>query len=191
MLSIEIFTQTDKCSVFHLWNLLQYLSSPERKAHNVSIKRVLSIVRRCRRPLFQTRVSLRPVGQSSSDFNAALLGWEIDKNWNLPYAYDIENLRSICLFFIGSSSNLQITRTGIKSRPRSNLVQIKIFTSELHPLEDWKNCPCITKTCLFKYIENFISKNWKFSGKKLRYLSYFCTKHRLWVLVRTASPRRF
>ena len=50
---------------------------------------------------------------------------------------------------------------------------------------------CITKTRLFKYIENFISKNWKFSDKKLRYFSYFCTKHRLWVLVRTASPRRF
>ena len=27
----------------------------------------------------------------------------------------------------------------------------------------------ITKTRLFKYIENFISKNWKFSDKKLRY----------------------
>ena len=25
----------------------------------------------------------------------------------------------------------------------------------------------ITKTCLFKYIENFTSKNWKFSDKKL------------------------
>ena len=49
----------------------------------------------------------------------------------------------------------------------------------------------ITKTRLFKYIENFISKNWKFSDKTLRYFSNFCTKHRLWVLVRTASPRRF
>ena len=38
----------------------------------------------------------------------------------------------------------------------------------------------ITKTRLFKYIENFISKNWKFSDKKLRYFSCFCTKHRLW-----------
>ena len=49
----------------------------------------------------------------------------------------------------------------------------------------------ITKTRLFKYIENFISKNWKFSDKKLWYFSYFCSKHRLWVLVRTTSPRRF
>ena len=45
----------------------------------------------------------------------------------------------------------------------------------------------ITKTRLFKYIENFTSKNWKFSDKKFWYFFYFCSKHRLWVLVRTAS----
>ena len=49
----------------------------------------------------------------------------------------------------------------------------------------------ITKTRLFKYIENFTSKNIKFSDKKILYFSYFCSKHRLWVLVRTASARRF
>ena len=49
----------------------------------------------------------------------------------------------------------------------------------------------ITKTRLFKYIENFTFKNWKFSDKKLWYFSYFCSKHRLWVHVRTASARRF
>ena len=49
----------------------------------------------------------------------------------------------------------------------------------------------ITKTRLFKCVENFTTKNWKFSAKKLRYFSYFCSKHRLWLLVRTASLRRF
>ena len=49
----------------------------------------------------------------------------------------------------------------------------------------------ITKTRLFKYIENFTSENWKFSDKNLWYFSYFCSKHRLWVPVRTASARRF
>ena len=34
-------------------------------------------------------------------------------------------------------------------------------------------------------------KEWKSSDKKFWYFSYFCSKHRLWVLVRTASPRRF
>ena len=50
----------------------------------------------------------------------------------------------------------------------------------------------ITKTRLFKYIENFTSKKtWKISDKKLWYFSCFCSKHRLWVLVRTASSRWF
>ena len=35
----------------------------------------------------------------------------------------------------------------------------------------------ITKTRLFKYIENFTSKNWKFSDKKIWYFSYFCSKN--------------
>ena len=45
----------------------------------------------------------------------------------------------------------------------------------------------ITKTHLFKYTENFTTKKWKFSNKKSWYLSYFCSKHRLWVLIRTAN----
>ena len=49
----------------------------------------------------------------------------------------------------------------------------------------------ITKTSLFKYTENLTTKNWKFSDKKIWYFSYFFSKHRLWILVRTASPRRF
>ena len=49
----------------------------------------------------------------------------------------------------------------------------------------------ITKTRLFKYIENFTSQNWKCSDEKLWYFPYLCSKHRLWVLVRTASARRF
>ena len=49
----------------------------------------------------------------------------------------------------------------------------------------------ITETRLFKYIENFTTKKGKCFYKKFRYFSYFCSKHRLWVLVRTASARRF
>ena len=41
-------------------------------------------------------------------------------------------------------------------------------------------CWHITKTRLFKYIENFTTKEGKFSDKKLWYFSYFCSKHRLW-----------
>ena len=45
----------------------------------------------------------------------------------------------------------------------------------------------ITKTRLFKYTENFTTKKWRFSDKKFWYFSYFCSKHTLWLLVRTAS----
>ena len=38
-----------------------------------------------------------------------------------------------------------------------------------------RKIPTITKTRLSKYKENFISKNWKFSDKKLWYFSYFCS----------------
>ena len=34
-------------------------------------------------------------------------------------------------------------------------------------------------------------KNENFQIKQFWYSAYFCSKHRLWVLVRTASPRRF
>ena len=52
------------------------------------------------------------------------------------------------------------------------------------------HCP-IMKTCLFKYTENFTTKKWKFSDKKFWYFSHSCSKHRLWVPVKTASERRF
>ena len=46
----------------------------------------------------------------------------------------------------------------------------------------------ITKTRLFKKIENFTTKNWKFSDEKNSDIFFiFLLKHRLWVLVRTAS----
>ena len=47
-----------------------------------------------------------------------------------------------------------------------------------------------TKTRLFRYIENFTTKKGKFTDKKIWYFSYLL-KNRLWVLVRTASARRF
>ena len=53
-------------------------------------------------------------------------------------------------------------------------------------------CADITKTRLFKYTENFTTKkNENFQIKKLWYVSYFCSKYRLWVLVRIASSSLF
>ena len=40
------------------------------------------------------------------------------------------------------------------------------------------------------YWKFYTTKKWKFSDKKFWYFSYFCSKHWLWVLLRTASVRR-
>ena len=73
---------------------------------------------------------------------------------------------SYCLFFVGPCDYM------LRSRCCGAFSYFVVFV--------------ITKTRLFKYhlkkTENFQIK------KKIRYFSYFCSKHRLWVLVRTA-PR--
>ena len=64
-----------------------------------------------------------------------------------------------------------------------NVVAVKVET---------KTSVLITKTCLYNFDPlkpQFYIVNWGLQG--LHYFSYFCSKHRLWVLVRTASPRRF
>ena len=43
----------------------------------------------------------------------------------------------------------------------------------------------------YSNILKILPKKWKISDKKFWYFSCFCSKHRLWVLVRTASLRRF
>ena len=52
---------------------------------------------------------------------------------------------------------------------------------------------CLTIYCKtdFKYIENFTTKKGKFSDKNAYICHFFCSKHRLWICVRTTSARRF
>ena len=58
-------------------------------------------------------------------------------NRKLPLTYNGKN--GVSAFsqspLIGSLSNLQVTRTGIKSRTSSNLGQVRLFTMELLALE--------------------------------------------------------
>ena len=49
---------------------------------------------------------------------------------------------------------------------------------------------CITKTCLFKYTENFTTKNWKFSDKNSDVFHISAQKHRLWVHIRAPSAKQ-
>ena len=63
-----------------------------------------------------------------------------------------------------------------------------LFMNKERYLRDTAN---ITKTRLFKYIDNFTTKKPESFQIKIWYFPYFCSKHRLWVLVRTASARGF
>ena len=64
-------------------------------------------------------------------------------------------------------------------------LQVRTF---IHFAVDKQKNKTITKTSLFKYIENFTSKNWKNSDEKLWYFSYFCSKQRVWYSLE--PPRR-
>ena len=107
---------------------------------------------------FQTWISLRPVGQSWSNFMLALLGlgkgcvmfWcRLDQNAGVygnrkpPLTYNGENGVSTFsrLFLIRSSLYLQVMRTCIKSQTSSNFSQIGPLTTELAALECLKNLP--------------------------------------------------
>ena len=97
-------------------------------------------------------------------------------------------------------SNLPVRTLGVYT-VKSLMVLVKCHSQ--HQFSSRSKCPItciyiITKTCLFRYSENFTTKNWKFSDKNWKFsdknsdiFSYFCSKHRLRVLVRTALERRF
>ena len=156
MLNIRIFTIDN-------W-LLYILSSSEPKAYwwACSIAMV-------RRPHFQTWISLRPVGQSCSNFICSIMWkrlhyvlgkigsklgrvqfWVSSENsfWSwlalerrklFPYTCSLNGKIVVSTIapslLIGSSSNLKVTRTAIKSRTSSNFGQIGQFTSELLAIE--------------------------------------------------------
>ena len=63
-----------------------------------------------------------------------------------------------------------------------NFLRVRSIPLSIHH----ENMP-MQHTEIFKIVK----KKRKFSAEKVWYFSYFCSKHRLWVHVRTASPRRF
>ena len=108
-----------------------------------------------RRPHFQTWISLKPLGQSWSNFMCTSLGWgkgcirfwgKLDQNSDFhgnrkpPLTYNGENDVSTLsrLFLIRSFLYLQVTRTGIKSWTNLNFGQIGPLTTELAALERLK-----------------------------------------------------
>ena len=57
--------------------------------------------------------------------------------------------------------------------------------------ESWGYFSPLRKQAYSNILKIFFTKKWKFSDKNSDIFSYFCWKHTLWVLVRTASVRQF
>ena len=113
-----------------------------------------------------------------------------NKSWRIIKQERKQNPHFL-LFFFGYSviGKIHTANNFVRKVVGSGLCRIPHTPSESTPW--YLNVSTITKTCLFKYTENFTTKKWRFSDKIFWYLTYFCSKHWLWVLVRTASMRRF
>ena len=126
-----------------------------RWAYSIPMVRRPSVV--CH-PHFQTWISVKPVGQSWSNFMCSITGvgegcimfWgRLDQssgvhgNRKSPLTYNGENGVSTFsqLLLIWSFLYLQVTRTCIKSRMSSSFGQIGLMTTELAALERLKNFP--------------------------------------------------
>ena len=140
-----------------------YFSSPwaegsqgELIVYQWSVRRRRPSVRRC--PHFQTWISLKPVGQSWSNFMCSITGvgerlhnvlgqigsklwfpWQQKAPIDLQWGKRCLHLLSVVFYPI--LLYLQVMRTCIKSRTSSNFGQIGPLTTELAALERLKNFP--------------------------------------------------
>ena len=95
------------------------------------------------------------------------------------------------VFYVSNCNHYRvylITAAGVKSHVKA----IRSLPVIQHSAVFWitESIFCIMKTSLFKYTENFTTKKWKFSDKNSD-IFIFLSKHKLWVLVRTALLRQF
>ena len=115
------------CMMYHITKQSVRKSHPKRWAYSIPMVR-------CHRPHFQTWISLKPVGQSWLHFMCSItrMGERLHEVLGQNFSQ---------LFLVWSFLYLQVTRTCIKSRMRSNFGQIGSLTMELAALECLKNFP--------------------------------------------------
>ena len=81
-----------------------------------------------------------------------------------PLEFEITRVDCICIMWISPSKALKNSFEDFFS-----LLWIENKTRVAVPVQKMCVNVCITKTCLFKYIEHFTTENWKFSLKKIWY----------------------
>ena len=146
----------------------------------------------------QSQLPYSKIGRTSSLYAISFTSWgqncNFSKSWFIKAEIGQAQLPSP-KYLINS-----IASGPVPSISKHNLQFLSVFTLQNHCLlhksakwgfRIWLTVANITKTRLFKYIQNFTSRNWKFSDKNSDFFSHFYSKHRFWVLVRTASARRF
>ena len=143
-----------------------------------------------------------------------LYAWIDLQNIQMGFSIYVNIARSLSLciatFWSGSSLHINIAGTKLSNASvNAQLMSIKSWkcttwyspllaavapkVSFLHCMaQQGRNVRNHYENTAYSNILKFLQpKTGKFSDKKFKYFSYFCSKHRLWVLVRTASARRF
>ena len=82
---------------------------------------------------------------------------------------------------------LQCSHSSLQSNDQSVLIQDPFSTLNTRG----SSLSSLRKYAYSNIMKILLSKKGKFSDKNFDIFSYFAKKHRLWVLVRTASARRF
>ena len=142
-------------------------------------------------PMLFAQISGRPRGKFSQrtrheailrDLACTLKDWF---EWNSQEHFSLDTTRIVIILILYWVSVYGFDK----------YLTIKDFRINLWCIWYYKTEPCRKKPLRKHAYSNILTilqpKRRKFSDKKLLYFSYFGSKHRLWVLVRTASARRF
>ena len=135
-------------------------------------------------------------------YTCPLRKWTHSYTWSskiLTYSYrPIALWFSIAYPFIAGSWHADIAVNLLNTKRTSSQPQNSLKKSMSEKIyaytgmsEKWVLSHTLRKHAYSNTLKILPPKNDNFSDKKFWYFSYFCSKHRLWVLVRTASPRRF
>ena len=142
--------------------------------------------------------SSRQISVSVAEVLNAIFVWILNSNklvgWFLVHKMKFKNYRAFIQVFKVFMERSWVNRELPGTCSLSELVRTRCFNVHftniksnisLHFLYNhYENTP-------IQIYRNFHLQKLKIFRRKIWYFSYFCSKHRLWVLVRTASPRRF
>ena len=118
---------------------------------------------------------------------------ECHKADELTFYYAHFSLLSICLCCVWLKSSWKIIKTNCTCKVH-NKSKVEIYGVKVLTIQPWvqiRICIILRKHAYSNVLKILQPKKEIFQIKKFWYFSNFCSKHKLCVLVRTASTRRF